>query len=72
MSLRVALPEAGVSHLQLGSEAQTTVSPFFLMYLYSMTVLAVNVTVPVHPYPVSKTPQKTHKHKFVYSPLQVG
>jgi len=33
VSLRVAPPEAGVSHLQLGSEAQTTVLPFFLMYL---------------------------------------
>ena len=34
------------------------VSPFFLMYLYSMTVLAGNVTVAVYPYPVSKTTSK--------------
>jgi len=44
-SLRVALPDAGVAQLQLGSEAQMTLLPFFLMYLYSMAILAGNVTV---------------------------
>ena len=55
LSLRVAPSEAGVSHLQLGSEAQMTSLPLFLMYLYSIVVLAGKARVTLYPGFVSKT-----------------
>ena len=68
LSLRVALPDSGVPQLQLGSEAQMTLSPFFLIYLYSMAVLAGSVTIAFHPGIV----RKLDKSQFDYSPDHVG
>lgn len=68
LSLSVALPEAGVSHFQLGSEAQTILLPFFLRYLYSMTVLAGSTTVALYPALV----RKPDDFQFEHSPVQVG
>lgn len=58
LSLRATLSEAGVSHFQLGSEAQMMLLPFFLRYLYSIAVLAGNVTVANYPDLVNKILQR--------------